>query len=107
MMSQSSGDKKHINMGYQIASGTSNQRAKFLGFTLQTYDFAPLTRWCRELQKGVFLRESDIQREKIYHKNIFLDLLYESNIRVLLRLYCFYASNIQYTQETKNTKVPF
>ena len=42
-----------------------------------------------------------------YHKNIDLNLLYESNIRALLRWYCFYASNIQYTQETKNTKVPF
>ena len=32
-------------------------------------------------------RESDIQREKIpcYHKNICLNLLYESNNRVLLR----------------------
>ena len=35
MMSQSSSDKKHINMWYQIASGTSNQRAKFVGFILQ------------------------------------------------------------------------
>ena len=42
-----------------------------------------------------------------YHKNICLNLLYASNIRVLLRQYCFYTSNIQYTQETKNKKVPF
>ena len=54
MMSQSSSDKKHINMGYQITSGTSNQRAKFVGFTLQTYDFAPLTRLRCKLRKGVY-----------------------------------------------------
>ena len=40
-------------MCYQIASSASNQRTKFVGFTLQTYGFAPLTRWRRELQKGV------------------------------------------------------
>ena len=54
-------------------------------------------------------RESDIQREKIpcYHKSICLNLLYESNNRLLLRQYCFYASNIQCRQETMSTKVPF
>ena len=38
MVYQRSSNKKHINMWYQIASSASNQRAKFVGFTLQTYD---------------------------------------------------------------------
>ena len=48
--------------------------------------------------KPVILRENDIQREEIqcYHKNICLNLLYESNIRAWFRQHCFYASNIQY-----------
>ena len=55
MMSQRSSNKKHINMWYKIASGASNQRAKFVRLTLQMNDFAPITRWCHELQKGILL----------------------------------------------------
>ena len=53
MMNQRSSNKTHINMWYKIARGASNQRANFVGITLHTYDFAPLTRWLRELRKGV------------------------------------------------------
>ena len=41
-MNQKSSNKKCINMLYQIASGASNQRTKFVGFTMQMYDSAPL-----------------------------------------------------------------
>ena len=40
-------------MWNQIVSSASNQRTKFVGFTRLTYDFAPLTRWRRELRKSV------------------------------------------------------
>ena len=53
MMNQRSPNKKHIGLWYQIAIGASNQWAKFLGFTQQIYNFAPHTRWCCELRKGV------------------------------------------------------
>ena len=44
-VNQRSSNEKQTNMWYQIASSASNQRTKFVGFTLQIYDFAPLTRW--------------------------------------------------------------
>ena len=40
-------------MWNQTASSASNHRTKFVGFALQTCDFTPLTRWRRELRKGV------------------------------------------------------
>ena len=54
---------RNLNMWYQIASGASNQRTNFVGFALQTYDFAPFTRWRRELRKGV-LPSCEILRER-------------------------------------------
>ena len=41
-MNQRSSNTKRINMLYQIASGASNQRTKFVGFTMQMYEAAPL-----------------------------------------------------------------
>ena len=54
MMNQRSSKEKQKNKWHQIASSSSNQSTKFVGFTLQTCDFAPVTRWRRELGQGVF-----------------------------------------------------
>ena len=53
MINQSFSNKKRVNIWYQNAIHPSNQRTKFIGFTMQTYGFARLTRWCREIRKGV------------------------------------------------------
>ena len=65
MMNQWSSNEKRTNMWNQIVRSASNQGTKFVGFTLQTCDFAPLTRWRRELRKGVFKNTcfvEDLQR---------------------------------------------
>ena len=41
MMNQRPSNKKHINRSYQIASGVSNQRTKFVRFSLKMHDFSP------------------------------------------------------------------
>ena len=46
-------DTKSIKMHAIGGGGTSNQRAKFVRLTLQMNDFAPLTRWCCKLWKGI------------------------------------------------------
>ena len=56
--------KKQTNKWHQIVSSASNQRTQFVGFTLQTRDFAPLTRWHRKLWKGIFRREGQPQHFK-------------------------------------------
>ena len=68
MLNQRSSNKKRTNMWYQIASGSLNQRTKVLGFTLQKYGFAPLTRWRRQLQKGVLEQYSKGSKGNINSK---------------------------------------
>ena len=60
MMNQRSSNEKQTNMcgtrmQVEVVPQTTRgqQRTKFIGFTLQTCDFAQLTRWHHELRKGV------------------------------------------------------
>ena len=76
MMSQSSSDKKHINMWYQIASGTSNQRAKFVGFILQNCALKLHSAW--KLSKygviyGPYFPVCGLNTRKNGQKNPYLD----------------------------------
>ena len=89
MMNQSSSNEKQTNMWYQIASSASNQRTKFVRFTLQTRDFAPLTRWHCELQKGIIwqlipkgedLPIRDFRKQKIFLNRMTKDL-YKKSIK--------------------------
>ena len=63
----SSSNKNKTNMWYQIPISASNQRTKFVGFTLQTCDFiCPLTKWHFELRKGVLVKKS-LKRISPFH----------------------------------------
>ena len=75
MMNQRSSNEKQTNMWYQIASSASNQRTKFVGFTLQTCDFAPPTRWRRELQKGVLYANIGKLQIMSFHSTIILNFI--------------------------------
>ena len=82
MMNQRSSNKKQINMSYQIASGASNQRNKFVQFSLQTYKFAPRARWCREPQKVIFMTSTQKRGGVggiLYFVSCFQILLFSNN----------------------------
>ena len=53
LINQKSGDQSSINTWHQELHFIQNQKPTFQALTLKTYDFAPLTRWGRDLRKGV------------------------------------------------------
>ena len=58
MVNQRSSNEKQTNMydtrlQVEVVPQTRGHRTKFIGFTLQTCDFAPLTRWRHKLRKGI------------------------------------------------------
>ena len=73
MINHMSSNEKQTDMWYQIASSASNHRTKFVGFTLQTCDFPPLTRWHCKLRKG-------ITGLRIYMEYSWIKVIYGKNV---------------------------
>ena len=57
LMNQKSGDENN-NTLHQEPHFIQNQKLTLQTLKLQTYGFAPLTRWCHDLQKGVLCSNS-------------------------------------------------
>ena len=53
LSNQNSGDENNINTWHQEPHFIQNQKPTLQALTLHTNGFAPLTRWCRDLRKGV------------------------------------------------------
>ena len=76
---------------YQLVIGASNQSAQFVRFTQQTYYSAPLTRWRRELRKGLSFREI---KNSFFTKTFRMTVLYFKYCIIDHFVYRYYGIHI-------------